>query len=96
MDVFSISDSIMYDKLKEELTVRCNSLETNMATLVMIDLVHEGIIPNEHVADGITYERYVLESKKKSVTNYRLLQSIKQKYDVKNKDYGGCITCTSV
>lgn len=84
MDVLAISDSIMYDKLKEELTIRCESLEASMATFVLADKVHEDIV----VADDITYKKYITDAKKDSVSNYIILQNIREKYEIKHADYG--------
>jgi hypothetical protein len=90
MDVLAISDSIMYDKLKEELTVRCSTLEANIATLVLADKVHKDIITNSQVADGITYKRYIAESQKFAVENYRILQDIRTDYQMREADYSRC------
>ena len=90
MDVLAISDSIMYDKLKEELTVRCHSLEVNMAILVLIDKVHKDIITQNQMADGFTYKQYIKESKKNAVDNYRILQGIKESYEMREVDYRRC------
>jgi hypothetical protein len=88
MDVLTISDSLMYDKLKKELTVRCSTLEANMATLVLADKVHKDIITNSKVAT--TYKRYITESQKFAVENYRLLQDINSNYEMREKDYSQC------
>jgi len=90
MDVLAISDSLMYDKLKEELTARCATLEKTMATLVLADKVHKDIITNSQVADGITYKRYIAESQKFAVENYRLLQDISEDYQMREADYSRC------
>lgn len=90
MDVLTISDSIMYDKLKEELTTRCQTLEANMATLVLVDKVHKDIITQPQIADGLTYKRYIMESEKYAVENYRILQDIKEKYEMREADYSRC------
>lgn len=90
MDVLTISDSIMYDKLKEELTVRCATLEATMATLVLADKVHKDIITNSQVEDGIIYKRYITESQKFAVENYRLLQGISTDYKIRERDYSIC------
>ena len=88
MDVRAISDSIMYDRLKEELTVGCRTLEANMATMVMVDLVHKDIITKSHVADGLTYKRYINKSRDTAAINYRILQGIKNEYDIRHP---GCV-----
>jgi hypothetical protein len=86
MDVLAVSDSIMYDKLKQELTVRCDSLETTMATLVLADGVHGDILTNNNE----TYKKYITNAKKDSVSNYRVLQDIKEKYELRYADFGRC------
>jgi hypothetical protein len=90
MDVLAISDSLMYDKLKEELTSRCSTLEANMAILVLADKVHKSIITNSQVADGITYKKYIADSQKFAVENYRLLQDINAVYQMREADYIRC------
>lgn len=82
-DVLSISDSIMYDKLKQEVTVRCNTLETAVATIVMVDGVHNDIITNSQVSGGLMYGDYMSNARKDVVNNYRVLQSIKDDYELK-------------
>lgn len=90
MDVLAISDSLMYDKLKEELTARCATLEETIAILVLADKVHKDIITNSQVEDGITYKRYITESQKFAVENYRLLQDISAAYQMREVDYSRC------
>ena len=86
-DILSISDSIMYDKLKEEVTVRCNTLETSIATIVMVYNVHTDIITNSQVDSGLVYKDYMSNARKHAVNNYRILQSIKDDYDLKYKSF---------
>ena len=82
-DVLNISDAIMYDRLKEELTVRCSTLESVVALLVLADKVHNNI----DIANEMTYEKSLSLSKSSSADNYRILQSIKENYNRKDIDY---------
>lgn len=83
MDVMSISDTIMYDRLKEELTVRCRSFEETIATMVLVDKIHSDLIK----FDDTTYKKYMQDSKQKSAENYRILQLIRDKHDYSEIDY---------
>jgi hypothetical protein len=78
MDILRVSDTVMYDKLREELTVRCNSIEDNIAVLVLVDSVHQDLVPSHLVPDE--YEKSVKSASKNMVTNYRTLQIIQDKY----------------
>lgn len=44
IDVLQLSDSITYDKLKEEITVRCHFMGANYATLYLSTLIVDGTL----------------------------------------------------
>jgi hypothetical protein len=80
-DVLSISDTLMYDKLKEELTSRCSSMETNMATLVLADKVEKGLVPVNMIDE--VYKQEIISSNEKAHVNYTILQLMKEEYEYK-------------
>ena len=78
MDMLRVSDTVMYDKLREELTVRCNSFENNMAILVLVDSVHKGLTP-PGLAPG-EYKQAIISARENSVKNYRILQGVRDDF----------------
>lgn len=90
MTVLNISDSIMYDKLKEELTARCHTLEANMATLLLAHDVNNDIVTPQQIATGRVYKKYIMNAHKDAVSNYNMLDSIKNNYTMRDADYSMC------
>lgn len=89
-NVLNISESLMYDSLKEELTARCGTLEANIATLVLADKVNNNLVTASEVYAGDKYKAYIMKAEADAPTNYRILQSIKDNYEMKKIDYDRC------
>lgn len=88
--VLNISDSIIYDGLKEELTARCHTLEANMATLVLADKVNRELVAPAEVLDGDIYKNYIMQAKRGAASNYKILQSLKDNYKLRDLEYSRC------
>lgn len=86
VNVLKVSDSIMYDKLKEELTVRCNSIELCAATIVLVNNVNKGLIKNIDEQ----YRKDILRAIDDAESNLGIINDIKKNYEYKNMDYGQC------
>jgi hypothetical protein len=84
-DVLSCSESVMYDKLKKELTVRSNSLENSMVWLVLVHHINKGEIDVSQIREEIGKRTKL--SYCNSQNNYNILQSIKDEYLLRNCDY---------
>jgi hypothetical protein len=87
--VLKVSDSVMYDKLKEELTVRCGSIENSIATLVLVDKVNNSLVPDDKVRE--TYNKMILTATDVVEENYRILESVVDDYELKHVDYTQCL-----
>lgn len=88
--VYDISKSVMYDSLKEELTVRCQSLEAVMATMILVDKVNKKLVTHGEVLDGHKYKEYIKAAGADAFSNYRVLQSLKDDYELKKIDMNRC------
>ena len=77
-DVTSISDSIVYDKENNRMTVRCQSIGEIMATMVVADKVSKDII---HINDiGREFESSIANSDGMYSQNYTYLQILKDSH----------------
>lgn len=87
-DILRISDTIDYDRLKEEITAKSNSLEECMAMLILAHRVNKNSVSLSEIEKNNLVEKYYSHANSQAVSNYRILQSIKSDYDLKN-NYAG-------
>jgi hypothetical protein len=87
-DMLKISDTIKYDKLKEEITVKNNSLEECMAMIILAHRVSKNSVSLSEVEKNNLVRKYCSHANVNAVPNYRILQSIKTDYELKN-NYAG-------
>jgi hypothetical protein len=84
--VLAISDSIMYDQLKRELTVRCGTLEDAVATAILVNDANKGLIDESVLSDGTEYKRVISNARKNMNKNIITLQCIKDSHDMEYSD----------
>lgn len=87
-EILSCSEAVMYDKLKRELTVRSNSLENAMTWLVLIHDVNKQILDHKQISSKI--KELFQVSYSNAEKNYSTLQTIKNSFELKEKDYSCC------
>ena len=83
--VLSCSESVMYDKLKSELTVRSNSLERAMMWLVLVHDINKGYIDVKNIREEIEKRSKLVYCKAKN--NYTTLQTIHDEHNLKDVGY---------
>lgn len=83
--ILSCSESVMYDKLKRELTVRSNSLENAMVWLILIHDINKEKISQSQIQDEIKSRSSLAHCK--SDENYTILQTIKDNYRLMETEY---------
>lgn len=81
-DILELSDTIIYDKLKRELSVRATSLEEGMSMLVIVNNFNKDLISVSQV------NRLIMQgsnlTKKTDEYNYTVLKNIKDDYYISN------------
>jgi hypothetical protein len=82
--VLSIANTIMYDRLKNEITVKGSSLAAAMATIVLAQQVNKEIIPDNLINEK--YKNYIQSSAKNENKNFTHLCVLKDEYDIAHGD----------
>ena len=77
-DILEISDTLIYDTLKKELTVRSNTISEGMRVLVVVSKFNKDLLTTRQV-HGLLIQNSSL-TKKINEDNYITLQNLKDEY----------------
>lgn len=89
-DIFLISESIMYDQLKQELTVRCGHLSAVVATLALCLQVSNNQLTYTEILSKDLYAQAIRQADKKFTKNYSELELNYQKTKLRDIDESIC------
>ncbi len=67
LEVLGLSDSIMYDQLKQQITVRCHYEKANISTLVLAMRIADGELTLKKVKADDLYKKYIMSEDEKQL-----------------------------